>query len=209
MLAIYCRSSLRASINSLVIQPVQVDTIFRNLVLANLIIHNNLCVIHSSDGKPLSKKAVKKQQKEAEKAKKKAETAARLVSSGTSFLFQSIIPLCTIPTILCKLQYSAEVEITGGRWSISSHLACQSESVKASEGQYNFTPFSRTSLDLEEQSLCAGIVLPKILCSDLFCWQPLHWNPGNVTYNVTYIGPLKCGTLRHTMCPLPLWYTAS
>ena len=34
---------------------------------------------YSAEGKPLSKKAIKKQQKEAEKAKKKAETAARLV----------------------------------------------------------------------------------------------------------------------------------
>lgn len=36
----------------------------------------------SAEGKPLSKKAIKKQQKEAEKAKKKAETAARLVCGG-------------------------------------------------------------------------------------------------------------------------------
>lgn len=37
------------------------------------------CVFISAEGKPLSKKAVKKQQKEAEKSKRKAETSARLV----------------------------------------------------------------------------------------------------------------------------------
>ncbi len=38
----------------------------------------------SAEGKPLSKKAIKKQQKDAEKSKKKAETAARLVSRAYS-----------------------------------------------------------------------------------------------------------------------------
>ena len=36
-------------------------------------------VVCSAEGKPLSKKALKKQQKDAEKAKRKAETAAKLV----------------------------------------------------------------------------------------------------------------------------------
>ena len=35
--------------------------------------------MYSTEGKPLSKKALKKQQKDAEKAKRKADTAARLV----------------------------------------------------------------------------------------------------------------------------------
>ena len=38
-----------------------------------------LSVVYSAEGKPLSKKALKKQQKDAEKAKRKAETAAKLV----------------------------------------------------------------------------------------------------------------------------------
>ena len=42
---------------------------------------HSLLLFFSAEGKPISKKALKKQQKEAEKAKKKAETAARLVRS--------------------------------------------------------------------------------------------------------------------------------
>ena len=38
-------------------------------------------IIYSAEGKPLSKKALKKQQKDAEKAKRKADTAAKLVCS--------------------------------------------------------------------------------------------------------------------------------
>lgn len=40
-------------------------------------IHTYAC---SADGKPLSKKALKKLQKDAEKSKRKAETATKLVS---------------------------------------------------------------------------------------------------------------------------------
>ena len=36
-------------------------------------------VVYSAEGKPLSKKALKKQQKDAEKAKRRADTAAKLV----------------------------------------------------------------------------------------------------------------------------------
>jgi aspartyl-tRNA synthetase len=36
---------------------------------------------YSAEGKPLSKKALKKQQKDAEKAKRRAATAAKLVHS--------------------------------------------------------------------------------------------------------------------------------
>ncbi len=43
----------------------------------------------SAEGKPLSKKAIKKQQKDAEKSKKKAETAARLVSRAR-FIMQQL-----------------------------------------------------------------------------------------------------------------------
>lgn len=45
-----------------------------------------MCYVFSAEGKPVSKKAAKKQQKEAEKAKKKAETAAKLVSCCASLI---------------------------------------------------------------------------------------------------------------------------
>lgn len=45
----------------------------------------------SAEGKPISKKALKKQQKDAEKAKRKAETAARLVRS---LLVTAFVGIC-------------------------------------------------------------------------------------------------------------------
>ena len=42
---------------------------------------NDVVYVYSAEGKPLSKKALKKQQKDAEKAKRKADTAAKLVCS--------------------------------------------------------------------------------------------------------------------------------
>lgn len=47
-----------------------------------------IITLHSTEGKSLSKKALKKQQKEAEKAKRKADTAARLVSNDNGPSYQ-------------------------------------------------------------------------------------------------------------------------
>lgn len=60
------------------------------LIIPTYVKCDYLLSVYSAEGKPLSKKALKKQQKDAEKAKKKAETAARLVRLTFEFRIGSV-----------------------------------------------------------------------------------------------------------------------